>query len=155
MRFQLFQYALPTDPALPDLNTFLGVHRVTRVSHHVANHPAGALLVFVVETVGPAAVRPDVAPASPKVDYREVLTAEEFAVYSRLRSERKRVADAEGVPVYTVLTNAQLAAIVRGRVTTPAQLSSIEGVGKARIEKYASLFLPIVQEMLPGAAADE
>ena len=41
----------------------------------------------------------------PKVDYKEVLKPDEFEVFSRLREWRKGVAEREGVPVYTVLTN--------------------------------------------------
>jgi superfamily II DNA helicase RecQ len=49
----------------------------------------------------------------PKVDYKEVLKPEEFEVFSRLRDWRKAVAEKEGVPVYVVLSNEQLADMVR------------------------------------------
>ena len=39
-----------------------------------------------------------------------MLKPEEFEVFSRLREWRKAAAEKEGVPVYTVLTNEQLAA---------------------------------------------
>ena len=45
----------------------------------------------------------------PEVDYREVLKPEEFEMFSRLREWRKALAEKEGVPVYTLLTNEQLA----------------------------------------------
>ena len=49
----------------------------------------------------------------PKVDYKEVLKPEEFEVFSRLRDWRKGVAEKEGVPVYVVFTNEQLAEMVK------------------------------------------
>ena len=48
----------------------------------------------------------------PKVHYKEVLTPEEFEFFSRLRDWRKAAAEKEGVPVYAVLTNEQLAQVV-------------------------------------------
>ena len=155
MQFRLFQYQLPTDPELPDLNTFLGSHRVASVVHHIVSQPSGACLVFVVESVGRSSEARLTGGSSSKIDYREVLTDEEFAVFSRLRSERKRVADEEGVPVYAVLTNAQLAAIVKGRITTATALGTVEGVGKARVDKYAAKFLPIVEGTLDRASTGE
>ena len=47
------------------------------------------------------------------MDYGEVLSAEEFAVFSRLREERRKWAESEGAPVYTIFTNAQLADLVK------------------------------------------
>ena len=71
-----------------------------------------------------------------KVDYREVLSAEDFAVFSKLREVRKGLAEKEGVPPYTIFTNEQFATVVRQKVTTKAALEKVEGVGAARLEKY-------------------
>jgi superfamily II DNA helicase RecQ len=77
----------------------------------------------------------------PKVDYKEVLKPDEFEVFSRLREWRKGVAEKEGVPVYTVLTNEQLAQIIQKKVSSKAALKEIEGVGDARVEKYGEAVL--------------
>jgi hypothetical protein len=50
-----------------------------------------------------------------RVDYREVLSPPEFAVYDRLRTLRKELAQAEGLPPYAVFSNEQLAAFVQRR----------------------------------------
>jgi len=42
-----------------------------------------------------------------RLDYREVLSKDEFDRFAKLRALRKMLAEAEGVPVYTILTNAQ------------------------------------------------
>lgn len=138
MRFRLFQYPLPTDPDLPDLNAFLAGRRVAAVAHHVTPHAGGSLLVFVVETVGGASTEmSSPAAPSPKVDYRELLSEDEFAIFSRLRTERRQIAEAEGIPVYTVFTNAQLAEMVRRRVTTAAS-SGMDPFGSRRIDRFPS-----------------
>ena len=64
-----------------------------------------------------------------KIDYKEVLSEQDFAVYSTLRDIRKKIADTEGVPVYTILTNEQLAEIVRRKITSKNALSAIQGIG--------------------------
>ena len=39
-----------------------------------------------------------------RVDYREVLSAEQFEVFSKLREVRKEVAEREAVAVYAIFT---------------------------------------------------
>ena len=46
-----------------------------------------------------------------RVDYKEVLSPADFALFAKLRDWRKATAEQEGIPVYAVLTNEQLAAI--------------------------------------------
>ena len=57
-----------------------------------------------------------------KVDFKDVLSDPEFAVFARLRALRKEKADAEGVPAYALFTNDQLAEMVQRRVGTVAAL---------------------------------
>lgn len=83
--------------------------------------------------------------SSPKLDYKEVLNPADFAVFSDLRELRKRAAQQEGVAVYAVFTNEQLATMVTQRVTSPAALGAIEGIGEARVGKYGGLFLRHLQ----------
>ena len=80
----------------------------------------------------------------PKVDYKEVLKPEEFEVFSRLRDWRKTVAEKEGVPVYVVLTNEQLAQMVQKKVNSKTGLKEIEGVGDARVEKYGEVLVQLL-----------
>lgn len=47
-------------------------------------------------------------------------------------------AERDGVPPYAVFTNEQLAAIVQGRMTMATALKAIDGIGDARIDKYAA-----------------
>lgn len=79
-----------------------------------------------------------------KVDYKEVLNADDFAVFARLRELRKQLAERDGVPPYAVFTNEQLAAIVQGRVASAAALKAIDGVGDARVKKHAAPVLAIM-----------
>ena len=136
MSFRVFQYPLPAPPELADLNAFLSSHRIATVHHHVVSVAGDAILVFVVQTVPGSTAKGPVQGPPPRTDYREQLGEEDFAIFSRLRAGRKRIAEEEGVPVYTVLSNAQLAEIVKRRVQTRDDLATIEGIGRARVEKY-------------------
>ena len=74
----------------------------------------------------------------PKVDYRDVLSDEDFAVFSKLRDKRKELAQQDGVQVYAVMTNEQLAEMVRLNVNAVEDLKHVKGVGDARIKKYGA-----------------
>jgi superfamily II DNA helicase RecQ len=88
-----------------------------------------------------------------RIGYREALDEAAFARFARLRAWRKLVADRDGVPPYAVFTNEQLAEIVRPPVQTLAALAEIEGVGAARVDKYGSAVLEVLQTEARAAAA--
>jgi len=127
-----------------EMNGFLRGHRVLAVKKEFVPDGENSFWSFCVEYLDGPTAGTGAAPLSgrlPKVDYKEVLKPEEFEVFSRLRDWRKRVAEQEGVPVYVVFTNEQLAEMVRKRAGTNAALKEIEGVGEARVEKYGAAVL--------------
>lgn len=71
-----------------------------------------------------------------RVDYKEVLSPEDFALFAKLRDWRKATAEQEGIPVYAVLTNEQLAAITTKRPGSISQLREVEGIGEAKAGRY-------------------
>ncbi|QTA79723.1 HRDC domain-containing protein [Desulfonema limicola] len=81
-----------------------------------------------------------------KIDYREVLSPEDFALYAKLRDWRKETAAKEGTAVYAVLVNEQMAQIAQNKVTTKAELKKIDKIGEGRIEKYGDAVINIVKE---------
>ena len=125
-----------------EMNAFLRAHRELAVRKEFVSDGENSFWTFCVEYLESAATGPG-APGGklPKVDYKEVLKPEEFEVFSRLRDWRKAEAEQEGVPVYGVFTNEQLAEMVRQRTGTKAALKGIEGVGEARVEKYGAAVL--------------
>jgi superfamily II DNA helicase RecQ len=89
-----------------------------------------------------------------KIDYRDVLSEAEFVVFAKLRTLRKEISEREGLPPYALFTNEQLAAMVRQQIRTKADMGKIEGVGPARLEKYAEAFLAILKEQPAPAEAE-
>ena len=139
MKYKTFTYPVNDDGECRELNSFLSSHRILNVTHHLGCN--GGCLVFVVEFLdGEISAHGSKAP---RVDYREKLTEDQFAVFSQLRDVRKRLADAESVPVYNVFTNAQLAEIVEKKITTESALRKVAGVGKSRVDKYGDKILEV------------
>ncbi len=87
-------------------------------------------------------------PKRATVDYREILTEQEFSLYAQLRELRKTLAKQDDIPVYAIFSNEQLAEMVTRQVRTQSELAQIEGIGKARLEKYGQTFLKLLQSSL-------
>jgi len=153
MPIKLFQCPLPADPELSELNAYLASHRIATVAQHVVQTAGGAMLVFVVESpkTAPATGRPGEQP----IDYREKLAPDDFALYAQLREARKELSEADGVPAYSLLSNAELARIVERRPKTEAELEAIKGIGKAKVAKLGPRFLPIIAAAPPRSTAPE
>ena len=81
-----------------------------------------------------------------KVDFKNILSPEDFTVFARLREWRKQTATTEAVPVYTIFTNEQLAEMAKRRCATLSSLGDIEGVGKGRLDKYGCAVVTIIGE---------
>ena len=126
-----------------EMNGFLRAHRLLAVKKEFVPDGENSFWTFCVEYLESAPGGTSLS-GRPKVDYKELLKPEEFEVFSRLRAWRKGVAEKEGVPVYTVLTNEQLAQIIQKKVTTQAALKEIEGVGDARVEKYGAALMQLL-----------
>jgi superfamily II DNA helicase RecQ len=81
-----------------------------------------------------------------RIDYREILSPEDFALYAKLREWRKDVAEKEGTQLFNVFTNDQMAKIAEKKIVSAEGLKRISGVGDARIKKYGAAVIKIVQE---------
>jgi superfamily II DNA helicase RecQ len=128
-----------------ELNTFLRSHRIINVEKRLIDGERGTGWAFLVEygneNNGKTASS---SPSSPRIDYREVLNAEEYALFDKLRNTRKELAEKAGVPVYAVFTNEQLAAMVKKPPKTTKDLLGINGIGEAKVKQYGEAFLSII-----------
>jgi superfamily II DNA helicase RecQ len=145
MQIKFFSVPIPDGTVMEEeLNRFLRAHRVLQVRKELVVLPAGACWAvavdYLIHTGGelPGEVRRD------KLDYKMILNEEQFAVFSKLRAARKELAEKEGVPVYAVFTNEQLAAMVQTKAASKSALEKIEGVGAARTAKYGEAMLRVL-----------
>jgi len=122
------------------LNAFLRGNRVLSVTRELVERDTAPGWAVCVEyqdaAVGAGTMRRgDNGRAAKKIDYREVLTEGDFAVFSKLRDLRKSLAESEGVPVYAIFTNEQLADVAKARPPSKAALGKINGIGEGRLPK--------------------
>jgi superfamily II DNA helicase RecQ len=137
---------MPGSTALEEeLNKFLRSVRILTVNRELVHDGANSFWTLAVEYLSGAPESP-ANEGRKKIDYREVLSPEDFTLFARLRDWRKEAAHQEGVPVYIIFTNDQLALVAGRRIATKAALGEIEGVGEARIKKYGEAVLEIVRE---------
>ena len=132
-----------------ELNSFLAKHRVVTIERRFVDCGTDSFWALCVDFLNgePTGSASYGAPgrADRKVDYKEVLTPEQFEIFAKLRDLRKQLAEQEAVPVYAVFTNEQLAEMVRQSVRDVGGLRKIQGIGEAKVGKFAAPFLALIQ----------
>jgi superfamily II DNA helicase RecQ len=123
-----------------ELNVFLRSHRIINVEKRLIDGERGTGWIFLIE-YGNTEGKNSANTPSQRIDYREVLNPIEYALYDKLRSLRKDIAEKTGIPVYAVFTNDQLAGMVKKPPKTAKDLLSISGVGEARVKQYGEQFI--------------
>lgn len=130
-----------------ELNDFLRTVRLITIHRELICQEGRYYWIVAVEysADGYKSAR-ETATTRKRIDYKEVLSPENFAVFSKLREWRKEAAAKESIQLYAVFTNDQLAAMVEKKITTKAGLKEVDGVGDARVEKYGAEVLGILRK---------
>ena len=159
---QLMMFSIPAlrpGDAHEELNKFLRSHRILSMNRQLVGNDNAAFWAVSVEYLERTGDAPTATGGQTmaermrgKVDYKEILSAEDFVVFARLREVRKAISEKEAVPPYAVMTNEQLAAVVTGKVDTMAGLGKIEGIGASRLEKYGAAILAAMKEPAKAVA---
>jgi superfamily II DNA helicase RecQ len=139
--------ALHHDIASQELNAFLATHQVLSIERHLINQGLQSYWSVCVDFMTNGSSKGGAAGANlsrGRIDYKTILTGEEFEVFSRLRELRKGIAVEEALPVYAVFTNEQLAQAVQRRCRSVGDLKQVEGIGDAKVDKYAGRLLAIL-----------
>ena len=104
-------------------------------------------LAFLVSYgLEPAAPEPTVPGkiGNQKSGWRSQLSEADIPLFNALRDWRLERARRERIPPYVVCTNRQLAAMIKARPQSVSKLGAIDGVGKAKLEKYGQELLAIL-----------
>jgi len=141
-------------PEQARLNAFLNSHRILQVRQEfcTGEDPAWAVSVDYMEGVTNSRRSGEAVGKTGRIDYREVLDASDFILYAKLRDLRKSLSESEGVPLFTIFTNEQLAAMVQAKCRVLADLKSIAGIGEGRVSKYGETFLNALENAPPAPA---
>jgi superfamily II DNA helicase RecQ len=137
-----------------ELNAFLRSHRIVNVEKRLIDGERGTGWVFLVEYGNEHTNKNQPNQNNPRIDYREVLKPEEYAIFDKLRALRKDLADKAGIPVYTVFTNEHLAAMVKKPPLAPKDLLGIAGVGESRVKQYGGPFIAFFSEIARNINTD-
>jgi DNA helicase-2/ATP-dependent DNA helicase PcrA len=77
--------------------------------------------------------------------------ADDSHLFGRLRTWRKRQAEAQGVPAYVVFSDATLVAIADAHPGDRRQLAAISGVGATKLERYCAPVLAVIAGADPSS----
>jgi len=128
------------------LNRFLSSHRVLEIDRRFID--AGVQSAWAICVSYDHGDADQVARnGKSRLDYKEILSTADFALFSGLRELRKQIAEEEGIPVYSVFNNAQLADIVQNKVDSLQALSQIDGVGQTRLDRYGQRVLDALSRL--------
>ncbi|GHV92206.1 hypothetical protein AGMMS50268_27090 [Spirochaetia bacterium] len=123
-----------------ELNRFLSANRIVNVEKRIIDGERGTGWLFLVEYGGTDS-KSAAQSSSSRVDYREVLNEQEFALFDKLRQLRKEIADTQKVPPYVVFNNEHLASMVKTPPASLKDIAKIPGVGEAKMKQYGEVFL--------------
>jgi superfamily II DNA helicase RecQ len=145
------------DVSESELNHFMGSHRVLAVEKRFVDVGENSFWAVCVDYLdgGSAGDKSSSRSQRNQIDYRRILSDEQFTVFAALRELRKELAAQDGVPLYTVFTNQQLAQIVQLKITDRANLKKVDGVGDGRVEKYGDAILQLINKQAVTDAANE
>ncbi len=140
-----------------ELNSFCDQQSVSHLERHLVmdgQHSFWAICVTWSGNTNSPVGKAKAGSGKRKIDYKDELSDDDFMMYSRLRELRKTVAEREGVAVYNVFNNEQLAAIVQQRISSKNALTGIAGIGQKRIDKYGDEFLDCLRLVLTGDGSE-
>lgn len=140
------------------MTRFLATHRVLHVERRFVELGAESFWALCVDYLcDPNGTNtPSVDRASRnRIDYKSVLNPTQFRLFAALRELRKELAAEDGIPVYAIFTNEQLAQFVQRNVRNRSELKKIDGLGDARVEKYADRLLSCLSEQTEKADAKD
>jgi len=136
--------ALDPGHAEEAMNRFLDTVTVIHIREEFVSNGFGAYWAVAVR------YQPESASEKSKrkrIDFKERLSHADFVLYAKLRDWRKAEAERTGTQLYLIFTNAQLAEIAEKRMATKSDLLQLEGVGEARVNKYADAVAAIVRSV--------
>lgn len=88
-------------------------------------------------------------------EWRKLLDDNTMPLFNTLRQWRNETSKKEGVPPYIILNNKQLAEVCQRRPQSRYDLMKIEGIGKAKAERYVEDILKVTSYLEVAKKTDE
>jgi superfamily II DNA helicase RecQ len=154
MQIKIFNIPVSDDGSqLEDVNAFLRSHKVLDMEQKLLQSEYSGSWCFCIRYIEgqqgsplPPNAQKYAAGGQAKKDYREILEAPVFAIFSRLRECRKQMANEDGVAAYIIFTDEELSGIAQLSEITEQTMRQVNGIGVKKIEKYATRILSLYGE---------
>ena len=144
MQVRIFTISIfDTGAVQEEMNKFLRGHKVLDMKQELVTTNDGVYWCYSIRYIFGASVFPQ---KGVKKDYKEILTAEQFIVFSKLRECRKEISKEAAIPAYAVFTDAELSKIAELEILTAEKLKNIKGIGKNKVEKYGVKILEMLEK---------
>jgi superfamily II DNA helicase RecQ len=143
MQIKLFTVPIADNGTFEEeLNRFLRANKILEVENQLVSNASGASWCFCVKYIGaPANYQKN---TTTKKDYRHVLDEATFAVFSKLREIRKKLAAEDAVAAYVVATDQELAEIAKLKIIDRKGLLSVKGFGDKKFERYGQKLIEMI-----------
>jgi len=148
MKLQYASYLLPFHAGSAEqdeLNRFLRGRRIVQTRKELVQAEGASGWAILVEYLDSPEKSAGEQQMKGKVDYKEILSAADFSLFSKLRDVRKKLAEDHGLPVYAVCTNEQLAEIAKRKPKSLAECMQIEGIGQGKADKFVPALLECIK----------
>lgn len=133
---------------LHEMNSFLSSQKVLEIEQQFYQNATGAFWTFCVRYISSGSGSLASYSNKQKTDYKEVLSENEFAVFSKLRECRKIIATNEAIPAYAVFTDEELAGIAKLPEIVANKLSLVKGIGDKKAEKFGQMLVDLYASKL-------
>ncbi len=127
-----------------EMNAFLRSHKIISVSKELITNGENSFWSVLAQYIDDTTLSNEKLKGS--IDYKELLSKEDFTLFSQLRDLRKKIAEEQKVPVFVIFTNEQLADIAQSKPKNLSALCKIQGIGKGKSEKYGETFLKALND---------
>ncbi len=145
MKYKIYTINI-IDNDTKELNNFVSSHRIVNIKKSLVTQEDQSYWSFLIEYVEKEinAERSVKYTGKATIDYKDLLSEEDFTKYVRLKELRKELSEKNKIAVYNVFNNAQLAEMITAKAKTKADLSKISGVGDSKLEKFGEDFLKVL-----------
>ena len=134
-----------TVSAESELNSFCSAHSINHIERHFVADGENSFWAIAVTYSEQSNETTSTNKRSERIDYKELLSANDFTIYARLRDERAKIAKEKGIAVYAIFSNEQLSQMIIQKIRTKAALQKIGGVGKSRADHYGDIFIKLIR----------
>lgn len=134
---------------LAELNRFLAGNKILEVNNQFCQSTGGGCWSFCVKYL--PQTQPGQVPlpnTRSKVDYKEVLSQEEFEIFAKLRECRKAIAAEDGIPPFAVFVDEELAGLSRLSEITITSMKTVHGIGDKKAERYGKRLVTMFNGMV-------